>query len=89
MTKVLPYTIFALGDTRLHQLSTPEGDVRTETHRCPEYKGKAMVFFSVLMACINALTADESVIQLFVAGEVAVELLQECPTAFNRVSARA
>ncbi|GMH39276.1 hypothetical protein BSKO_07174 [Bryopsis sp. KO-2023] len=47
MANILPYTVFALGDARLHQITAPEGE-------------------------------------LFVAGEVAVELLQEGPPAFLR-----
>ena len=68
---MLTYTVFSLGEAQLHQLHTREGKVR-----------KADRNFTALSTHTSRCDT-----QLFVMGEVAVELFQESPTAFLQVGA--
>jgi hypothetical protein len=74
MAPPLPYTVFALGDAQLHQLHTRLGKVRPISTESQEE------------LCAYEFSDSLAVhVQLFVMGEVAVELFQETPTAFLQV----
>lgn len=69
MPATLTYTVFSLGDAQLHQLHTAQGKVR---------------MLGARDLCSTGIPIISS-LQLFVMGEVAVELFQESPTSFLQV----
>ena len=73
MAPPLPFTVFALGEAQLHQLHSPIGKVRSCT--LDEYVSCKCILLKIVPVFL----------QVFVMGEVAVELFQETPIAFLAV----
>ena len=69
---MLTYTVFSLGEAQLHQLHTSQGKVRDACS-------------SNILPYSSSNHVHVVCLQLFVMGEVAVELFQESPTAFLQV----
>ncbi len=83
MATTLTYTVFSLGEAQLHQLHTSQGKV-SDQHRREAARARChSLRASVLKTTLNCPVPFA--LQLFVMGEVAVELFQESPTAFLQV----
>ena len=86
MSSTLTYTVFSLGEAQLHQLHTSNGKVSQLSRGHLSRPLFLLVeYYSTTALFLYPLPAAFLPMQLFVMGEVAVELFQESPTAFLQV----